>query len=133
MAARNKTIVKIEHDIEKNREECNWVKVLELADQLSKSWLNSSVAPLCSFLCGEARLELYLQDNPPFITKREGGFEAGDTMLLESKKDLLDASSEAGKKAGVHWTRIYYSASCSILLGIMRRLLATSTRLNYTP
>ncbi|KAI5727260.1 hypothetical protein M8J76_017120 [Diaphorina citri] len=101
MAARNKTIVKIEHDIEKNREECNWVKVLELADQLSKSWLNSSVAPLCSFLCGEARLELYLQDNPPFITKREGGFEAGDTMLLESKKDLLDASSEAGKKAGV--------------------------------
>lgn len=50
MAARNKTIVKIEHEIEKNREECNWVKVLELADQLSKNWLSSSVGKFNQYL-----------------------------------------------------------------------------------
>ncbi|XP_054272006.1 tetratricopeptide repeat protein 7B isoform X2 [Macrosteles quadrilineatus] len=95
MAGKGRNSVRIETEIEKSREESNWKKVIELAEQLKSK--NAAQAPLCNFLLGEGKLELFLEEWPPVETN----FSRARSGLGEAKRCLLNAASEQGKKAGV--------------------------------
>ncbi|XP_008208439.1 tetratricopeptide repeat protein 7B isoform X1 [Nasonia vitripennis] len=86
---------RIEAEIDKNREEGNWKKVIELADQLKT--LCPSNECLANFLGGEARLESFLEQTPPIdvnVAKAKSG-------LAEAKRYLLLAGNEKDKQAPV--------------------------------
>src|SRR5882757_114113 len=68
-----KTRARLESDIERNREEGNWNRCIELAQQLG-----SEQPQLVQFLMGEAKLEKYLED----------GKIADPALLSEAKKHL---------------------------------------------
>lgn len=86
---------RIEVDIEKNREESNWSKVIELAEQLKEKSPESSC--LSDFLIGEGKLENYLEENPPL----ESNISKAKIALIDAKRYLNYVISEEGKKAGV--------------------------------
>lgn len=84
-----------ETEIEKSREESNWKKAVELAQQLkARSPQHESLA---HFLIGEAKLEAHLDEWPP--TKEN--VERAQRELSEARGYLTLATDEAGKKAGV--------------------------------
>ncbi|XP_037079531.1 tetratricopeptide repeat protein 7B-like [Pollicipes pollicipes] len=58
-----------EAEIEKCREEANWKRVIDLAEQGKQR--NPSTEPLANFLIAEARLEYYLEENPPSDANQE--------------------------------------------------------------
>lgn len=89
------TSVRIETEIEKNREESNWSKVIELAEQLKER--SPDFEYLSDFLVGEGRLESYLEEWPPI----EANLNRAKLGLLDAKKYLQLASNDMGKKAGV--------------------------------
>lgn len=95
MAGKGRNAIRIETDIEKSREESNWKRVIELAEQLKAKSANQ--APLCNFLLGEGKLEMFLEEWPPL----ESNVNKARSGLGESKRCLLNAASEQGKKAGV--------------------------------
>ncbi|XP_065170657.1 tetratricopeptide repeat protein 7B [Atheta coriaria] len=87
--------VRIETEIEKNREEGNWAKVIELATSLKEK--SSEFEYLAEFLIGEGRLESYLEENPPV----DVNINRAKLGLIEAKRYLQQASNENGKRAGV--------------------------------
>ncbi|CAK1555070.1 unnamed protein product [Leptosia nina] len=96
MTSRSKNAVRsYETDIEKSREESNWKKAVELAQQLkARSPQHESLA---HFLIGEGKLEAYLEEWPPI----KENIERAQRELSESKGYLTLATDDAGKKAGV--------------------------------
>ncbi|CAH4036715.1 unnamed protein product [Pieris brassicae] len=96
MTSRSKNSVRTyETDIEKSREESNWKKAVELAQQLkARSPQHESLA---HFLIGEGKLEVYLEEWPPI----KDNTEHAQRELSEPKGYLTLATDEAGKKAGV--------------------------------
>ncbi|KPJ16062.1 hypothetical protein RR48_06017 [Papilio machaon] len=96
MTSRSKNSVRsYETEIEKNREESNWKKVVELAQQLkSRSPQHESLA---HFLIGEGKLEAYFEEWPPI----KENIERAQRELSEARGYLTLATDEAGKKAGV--------------------------------
>ena len=66
--------IRVETEIEKNREDGNWSRCLELSTQLP-----SDQRALMEFLMGEAKLEMFLESG------KEGGSSA---LLTEAKKNL---------------------------------------------
>ncbi|PNF19557.1 hypothetical protein B7P43_G18242, partial [Cryptotermes secundus] len=86
---------RLETEIEKSREESNWKRVIDLAEQLK------SRAPdfehLANFLIGEGKLESFLEEFPPV----DANISKARTGLTEAKRYLLSTASEQGKKAGV--------------------------------
>uniref|UniRef100_A0A0K8TA39 Tetratricopeptide repeat protein 7 N-terminal domain-containing protein n=2 Tax=Lygus hesperus TaxID=30085 RepID=A0A0K8TA39_LYGHE len=95
MTTKSNKGVRLETDIEKCREESNWKKVIELSDQLKLK--HNSQGPLCNFLLGEGKLEMFLEECPP-LESNIGKARAG---LADAKKCLLIAAGEQGVKAGV--------------------------------
>ncbi|XP_026669327.1 tetratricopeptide repeat protein 7B isoform X3 [Ceratina calcarata] len=84
---------RIESEIDKNREEGNWKKVIELAEHLKVQYPSNEC--LANFLCGEGRLESFLEQTPPLndnIGKARNG-------LQETRKFLLLAANEKDKQA----------------------------------
>ncbi|XP_013173159.1 PREDICTED: tetratricopeptide repeat protein 7B [Papilio xuthus] len=96
MTSRSKNSVRsYETEIEKNREESNWKKAVELAQQLkSRSPQHESLA---HFLIGEGKLESYFEEWPPI----KENIERAQRELSEARGYLTLATDEAGKKAGV--------------------------------
>ncbi|XP_013146967.1 PREDICTED: tetratricopeptide repeat protein 7B [Papilio polytes] len=96
MTSRSKNSVRsYETEIEKNREESNWKKAVELAQQLkSRSPQHESLA---HFLIGEGKLEAYFEEWPPI----KENIERAQRELSEARGYLTLATDEAGKKAGV--------------------------------
>ncbi|CAG4993301.1 unnamed protein product [Colias eurytheme] len=96
MTSRSKNAVRsYETDIEKSREESNWKKAVELAQQLkARSPQHESLA---HFLIGEGKLEAYLDEWPPI----KENIERAQRELSDPKGYLTLATDEAGKKAGV--------------------------------
>ncbi|XP_050310912.1 tetratricopeptide repeat protein 7B isoform X2 [Anthonomus grandis grandis] len=96
MTTRGKSATtRIEVEIEKNREDGNWLKVIELAQQLKEK--SPDFVCLSDFLIGEGKLENFLEDHPPIdqnINKAKMG-------LIEAKRYLNMVITEAGVKAGV--------------------------------
>ncbi|XP_014219287.1 tetratricopeptide repeat protein 7B [Copidosoma floridanum] len=86
---------RIEAEIDKNREENNWKKVIDLADQLKTHCPNNEC--LANFLGGEARLESFLEQTPPI----EANIPKAKSGLLEAKRFLLLAANEKDKQAPV--------------------------------
>ncbi|PSN31945.1 Tetratricopeptide repeat protein 7B [Blattella germanica] len=86
---------RIESEIEKSREESNWKKVIDLAEQLKLRSPNSEY--LATFLIGEGKLESFLEEFPPI----DANISKARTGLTEAKRYLLNTASEQGKKAGV--------------------------------
>ncbi|RZF46936.1 hypothetical protein LSTR_LSTR011767 [Laodelphax striatellus] len=99
MAGKGRNAVRIETEIEKSREESNWKRVIELAEQLKSrnSAKGNGYEPLCNFLLGEGKLESYLDESPPV----EANVARARSGLNDAKRCLLNAASEQGKKAGV--------------------------------
>ncbi|ENN81330.1 hypothetical protein YQE_02266, partial [Dendroctonus ponderosae] len=94
MTARAKS-GRIEVEIEKNREEGNWLKVIELAQQL-KDKSNEFVC-LSDFLIGEGKLENFLEEWPPM----EQNIQRARSGLIDAKRYLNLVITNAGIKAGV--------------------------------
>ncbi|XP_015180157.1 PREDICTED: tetratricopeptide repeat protein 7B isoform X1 [Polistes dominula] len=93
MTSKKSHTLRIESEIDRNREEANWKKVIELAEHLKAQYPNNEC--LANFLCGEGRLENFLEQTPPIdsnITKAKSG-------LLEAKRYLLLAANEKDKQA----------------------------------
>lgn len=86
---------RIEVDIEKNREESNWAKVIELAEQLKEK--SPEFTCLSDFLIGEGKLESFLEECPPI----ELNINRAKIALIDAKRYLNYVITEEGKKAGV--------------------------------
>ncbi|XP_017770735.1 PREDICTED: tetratricopeptide repeat protein 7B [Nicrophorus vespilloides] len=96
MTGRTKyTAVRIETEIEKNREEANWAKVIDLATSLKDK--SPDCEFLADFLVGEGRLESYLEEWPPI----ESNIHKAKLGLMDARKYLNAAANDMGKKAGV--------------------------------
>ncbi|PZC76250.1 hypothetical protein B5X24_HaOG204856 [Helicoverpa armigera] len=96
MTSRSKNAVRgYETEIEKSREESNWKKAVELAQQLkARSPQHESLA---HFLIGEGKLEAHLEEWPP----SKENIERAQRELSEARGYLTLATDEAGKRAGV--------------------------------
>ncbi|XP_052755595.1 uncharacterized protein LOC113510897 [Galleria mellonella] len=96
MTSRSKNAVRIyESEIDKNREDSNWKKVVDLAQQLkARSPQHES---LSHFLIGEGKLEGYLAEWPP----SKENIERAQRELSDARGYLTLATDEAGKRAGV--------------------------------
>ncbi|XP_028050172.1 tetratricopeptide repeat protein 7B isoform X5 [Monomorium pharaonis] len=93
MASKKSHTLRIESEIDRNREDGNWQKVIQLADHLKTQY--PSYECLANFLSGEARLESFLEQTPPIdanIAKARNG-------LTEPRKFLLLAANEKDKQA----------------------------------
>lgn len=100
---------RIELEIEKSREESNWPKVIELAEQLKEKsrdygalkqvfknqTINSNyifVECLADFLIGEGKLENYLEEWPAI----EAHIHHAKLGLIEAKRYLQMVTNEKG-------------------------------------
>ncbi|XP_012134838.1 tetratricopeptide repeat domain 7 isoform X2 [Megachile rotundata] len=93
MTSKKGHTLRIESEIDKNREERNWKKVIELAEHLKVQYPSDEC--LANFLCGEGRLESFLEQTPPIdanIAKARNG-------LAETRRYLLLAANEKDKQA----------------------------------
>ncbi|KAM7354220.1 tetratricopeptide repeat domain 7 isoform 2-T2 [Cochliomyia hominivorax] len=86
---------KVEALIESCRSEGKWQKVIELTDELKTGSPNSEC--LAQFLVGEAKLESYLEDNPPI----ESNFLKAKNGLQDARRYLNLVTGENGQKAGI--------------------------------
>ncbi|XP_031826819.1 tetratricopeptide repeat domain 7 isoform X2 [Nomia melanderi] len=93
MTSKKAHALRIESEIDKNREEGNWKKVIELAEHLKVQYPSNEC--LANFLSGEGRLESFLEQTLPIdanIGKARNG-------LVETRKYLLLAANEKDKQA----------------------------------
>ncbi|XP_014479484.1 PREDICTED: tetratricopeptide repeat protein 7B isoform X2 [Dinoponera quadriceps] len=93
MTSKKSHTLRIESEIDRNREEGNWKKVIELAEHLKVQYPSNEC--LANFLCGEGRLESFLEQTPPIdanISKARNG-------LAETRRYLMLAANEKDKQA----------------------------------
>ncbi|XP_078050609.1 tetratricopeptide repeat domain 7 [Augochlora pura] len=93
MTSKKAHALRIESEIDKNREEGNWKKVIELAEHLKVQYPSNEC--LANFLSGEGRLESFLEQTLPIdanIGKARNG-------LVETRRYLLLAANEKDKQA----------------------------------
>lgn len=93
MTSKKSHTLRIESEIDRNREEGNWKKVIELAEHLKVQYPSNEC--LANFLCGEGRLESFLEQTPPIdanINKARNG-------LAETRRYLMLAANEKDKQA----------------------------------
>ncbi|XP_018399048.1 PREDICTED: tetratricopeptide repeat protein 7B isoform X3 [Cyphomyrmex costatus] len=93
MTSKKSHTLRIESEIDRNREDGNWKKVIQLAEHLKVQYPSKEC--LANFLSGEARLESFLEQTPPIdanIVKARNG-------LTETRKYLLLAANEKDKQA----------------------------------
>ncbi|XP_005179169.1 tetratricopeptide repeat protein 7B isoform X1 [Musca domestica] len=86
---------KVETLIETCRSEGKWQKVIDLTDELKTGSPNNEC--LAHFLVGEARLESYLEENPPI----ESNFAKAKSGLSDARRSLNLVTGENGKTAGI--------------------------------
>ena len=87
----------VEAEIERSREEGNWKRVVQLAEQL-RHRPERTFETLAHFLIGEAKLEDFLEEYPP---KEKNAHRAKDG-LQEARDCLTRTIGEDAKKLGVH-------------------------------
>ncbi|KAF4526349.1 hypothetical protein B566_EDAN014086, partial [Ephemera danica] len=95
MAGRTRATARLESDIQISRDESNWRKVIELAEQLKTRSPNLELLAL--FLIGEGKLETFLFENPPL----ESNIQKARNGLHEARKYLVKASCKEAGEAGV--------------------------------
>ncbi|KAH6924627.1 hypothetical protein HPB50_020860 [Hyalomma asiaticum] len=83
---------RLENDIFKCRDESNWKKIQELAEQL----MQRGTGPQSGhFFIGESKLEQFLEEHPP----TEANINKAKTGLTEAKRYLNNCFTEHGAKA----------------------------------
>ena len=97
-----KSRARVESELERNREEGNWKRCLDLAQQLSQE-----MPQMVHFLSGEAKLEMYLEDSAKDISKRD---QALLDQSLNHLKSCLEssASSPLAMDANLLLAKCYY-------------------------
>ncbi|KFM58237.1 Tetratricopeptide repeat protein 7B, partial [Stegodyphus mimosarum] len=95
MTSKPKASSRIEYEISRSRDESNWKRVAELAEQLNQR--SSGFDVLVNFLIGECKLEQFLEESPPI----ESNISKAKTGLTEAKRYLQTCISEQGAKLGV--------------------------------
>ena len=85
----------VETEIERAREEGNWKRVIELAEQWRQR-PDRQFDTLANFLIGEAKLEDFLEEYPP---KEKNANKAKDG-LQEAKDYLMKTIGDEAKKLG---------------------------------
>ncbi|KAF7989409.1 hypothetical protein HCN44_008083 [Aphidius gifuensis] len=93
MTSKKSQTLRIENEIDKNRSDGNWKKVIELADHLKDLYPSNEC--LANFLSGEGRLESFLEQTPPI----DANISKAKTGLIEAKQNLLLAANEREKQA----------------------------------
>ncbi|XP_077493698.1 tetratricopeptide repeat domain 7 [Amblyomma americanum] len=88
---------RLENDIFKCRDESNWKKIQELAEQLMQRGTGPQSEAMASFFIGESKLEQFLEEHPP----TEANINKAKTGLTEAKRYLNNCFTEHGSKAGV--------------------------------
>ncbi|KAL1425270.1 hypothetical protein MTO96_019418 [Rhipicephalus appendiculatus] len=88
---------RLENDIFKCRDESNWKKIQELAEQLMQRGTGPQSEAMASFFIGESKLEQFLEEHPP----TEANINKAKTGLTEAKRYLNNCFTEHGAKAGV--------------------------------
>jgi len=103
MSYRGKRPGTLEQDIERAREEGNWRKVVELANQLKdRPDRDKPNEALGWFLIGEGKLEEFLEENPPVMDNPIHIESLSKTKLREAKTCLEKTVGEDAAKIGVH-------------------------------
>ncbi|GBM52498.1 Tetratricopeptide repeat protein 7B [Araneus ventricosus] len=95
MTSKPKASSRLEYEISRSRDESNWKKVSDLAEQLNQRSTGFDV--LVNFLIGECKLEQFLEENPPI----ENNIQKAKTGLTEAKRYLQTCISEQGAKLNV--------------------------------
>ncbi|CAL1283803.1 unnamed protein product [Larinioides sclopetarius] len=95
MTSKPKASSRLEYEISRSRDESNWKKVADLAEQLNQRSTGFDV--LVNFLIGECKLEQFLEENPPI----ENNIQKAKTGLTEAKRYLQTCISEQGAKLNV--------------------------------
>ncbi|KAM7300150.1 tetratricopeptide repeat protein 7B [Ixodes scapularis] len=88
---------RIENDIFKCRDEANWRKIQDLAEQLQQRGGGPASEVMASFFIGESKLEQFLEEHPP----TEVNIPKAKTGLTEAKRYLQHCFTEHGAKAGI--------------------------------
>ncbi|KAH8030380.1 hypothetical protein HPB51_006812 [Rhipicephalus microplus] len=86
---------RLENDIFKCRDESNWKKIQELAEQLMQRGTGPQSEAMASFFIGESKLEQFLEEHPP----TEANINKAKTGLTEAKRYLNNCFTEHGAKA----------------------------------
>ncbi|XP_046387434.1 tetratricopeptide repeat protein 7B [Ischnura elegans] len=114
MAGKGRNIGRYEADIEKCREEGNWKREVELAEQMKTRLQNDALATFC---IGEGKLESFLEEFPPVeqnISRARNGLNDAKRYLMlvvteDVKKEMvLDAHLLLGK---LHYAMGWYDKS----------------------
>ncbi len=95
------SLATIENEIERAREEGNWKRVIQLAEQLrgrAQEGARPQFETLGSFLIGEAKLEDFLEEYPP----KDKNISAAKDGLQGAQEHLMRTIGEEAKKLGVH-------------------------------
>ena len=87
----------VEAEIERSREEGNWKRVVQLAEQLRQR-PERTFETLAHFLIGEAKLEDFLEEYPP----KEKNAHRAKEGLQEARDCLTRTIGDDAKKLGVH-------------------------------
>lgn len=85
----------LESEIERAREEANWKRVIELADQLRQK-SDRQLDTLANFLIGEAKLEDFLEEYPA----KDKNVSKAKEGLVEAKEYLNRTIGDDAKKLG---------------------------------
>uniref|UniRef100_A0A147BRX5 Putative calmodulin-binding protein n=2 Tax=Ixodes ricinus TaxID=34613 RepID=A0A147BRX5_IXORI len=88
---------RIENEIFKCRDEANWRKIQDLAEQLQQRGGGPASEVMASFFIGESKLEQFLEEHPP----TEVNIPKAKTGLTEAKRYLQHCFTEHGAKAGI--------------------------------
>lgn len=111
MANKKISTGKLDLDVQRFRDESNWRKVIELAEQHNAKLGKNGNQNICyisidiplsfqflenliMFLLGEAKLELYLEEHPPYDQQAE----KAKVGLMEAKRLLLSSANNEGTK-----------------------------------
>lgn len=98
MSNKPKSASRLESEIEKSRDESNWKKVLDLAEQLrTRTTTPAAFETLANFLIGESKLEQYLEENPP----TDQNIAKAKANLIDAKRHLMSSMSGHSSKLGI--------------------------------
>ncbi|XP_022670235.1 tetratricopeptide repeat protein 7B-like isoform X3 [Varroa destructor] len=115
MASRTASKAKgLDSEIYRYRDESNWRKLQETAEQLrQRASAMGNSAHLANLLIGEAKLEMYLEENPPV----ENNISKARTSLTEAKRYLSDCTKSDAEKSNVATDARFLLAKCCYAQG----------------
>ncbi|XP_047736404.1 tetratricopeptide repeat protein 7B, partial [Hyalella azteca] len=113
MASKTARSQRLQADLERNRVEANWKKVIELAESYKALIPAGQDNHLAMLLLGEGKLELYLEEHPPI----PANFQAAKAGLTEARSLLHQCVSDQDKKMTVSLDALFLLAKLEYATG----------------